>query len=140
MPSLTRKVLFQKIATLTFVMFLSASVSADCYYNLSPYWAVINNFPADSSITHEAYIELENQNGRPVDGIVMDNNLYLFNDEHPTDRVQKTDDICRMFVPKQPGQQAFFYQTFASPEPEYFETLIYVRFECAYSKTCAIDE
>lgn len=132
--------LFEKITIFTMAIFVSASASADCYYNLSRYWAVTNNFPFDDSIEHEAYIKLENQNGRPVDGILMDNNLYLFNDEHPTDRVQKTDDICRMFVPNQPGQQAFFYQTFASPEPKYFETLIYVRFECGYSKTCAIDE
>ena len=122
------------------IITMTTPAIADCYYNLSPYWAVTEDFTADNSISHKAYIALENENGRPVDGVLINNNLYPFNDEHPTERVQKTDDMCRMLAPKQPGQQAFFHISIFNPEPSYFEKLIYVRFECGYSKTCAIDE
>ena len=122
------------------IITMTKPVIADCYYNLSPYWAVTKEFPSDNSTSHKDYIALENEHGRPVDGIMMNNNLYALSDEHPTERVQKTDDMCRMLVPQQPGQQAFYHISPFNPEPSYFKKLIYVRFECGYSKTCAIDE
>jgi len=118
----------------------SAQTFAECYFNTSRYWAVTSAFDFSEDISHRDFIAIEDENGRWVDGVVVNNEMFLFRDEHPVELVQKTENYCRMYVQAINGLQGYFFQHILNPEPEFFTNIEYIRFECGWAPVCAFKE
>lgn len=114
-------------------------VKAECYFQTSRYWAVTSPFDFDENISHDEFIALEDANGRFIDGVVANDELYRLRDEHPGELIKKTENYCRMLLPLRDADQGYFYVSPFSSSPEFFESIMYIRFECSWAPKCTFE-
>lgn len=112
------------------VALLPFKAFADQYYVVTGQYLAITETPkASSDISHEDYIELENELARGIDGIVkQDGYAYPLSDRHPVaPHIRFTEPYCRMVVPQ---DHSYFFITPFNEQPDLFSAPAYVRFRC----------
>ena len=103
---------------------------AEQYYLVTgQYFAIMQSPKESEDMSHEKFIELENETARGVHGIVKkDGYAYPLNDMHPiTPKIRFTKPYCRMSVPQ---DHYYFFITPFNEEPDLFPAPAYIRFEC----------